>query len=52
LRAKIGATTEQIDKLGESFRDAKGGELGSDDLTEFSTGVEPELIIEASQTEN
>jgi DNA repair exonuclease SbcCD ATPase subunit len=52
LRAKIGATTEQIDKLGESFRDAKGGELGSDDHTEFSTGVEPELIIEASQTEN
>ena len=52
LKAKLGATIEQIDMLGESFRDAKGGELGSDGLTEFSTGVEPELIIEASQTEN
>ncbi len=52
LRAKIGATTEQIDKLGESFRDAKGGELGSDDLAEFSTGVEPDLIIGTSQAEN
>ncbi len=52
LRAKLGATTEEIDKLGESIRDAKGAEPGSDDLTEFSTGVEPELILEASQAED
>jgi len=57
LRVNLRATTDQMDKLdksliAESFRDEKGGELNSNDLTEFSTSVEPESIIGTSGAGN